>query len=173
MGKNNRARRAAKAKNRRSTRHGSAGGQAPGVGRDPFGFSERERAAALFEGAAALLYDNEQARFAAAVRMMSEIDERVADQEIERGLHHAIAGLWDRGWQPVEVTRHVRRSISAAVCRLAESAVLADHAGRAPDTLDPQWAAQVTALGTHGNDGWFSAWYQREAAPASRPSATR
>ena len=77
--------------------------------------------------------------------------------------------LWDNGWQPHEVVRQVRRDRSTLAGRLATVVVVADHAGRHADTLDPGWAAQVAALsasvppGTGGVAGWFAGWREQES----------
>lgn len=77
-------------------------------------------------------------------------------------LRRLLPRLWDAGWQPAEVVRQGRRA-SVRAGRLVAAAVLADHATRAPSTLDPRWAAQVEAL-AGGGPGWADGLDPHDAA---------
>ncbi len=88
----------------------------------------------------------------------------------------AVAGIWQRGWQPVEAVRHVRRGCPQVAVRLLLVAIAVDHRQRPPSSLDPRWAAQVASLdlpvpategavdtGTDAN-AWIRAWMVGEEA---------
>ena len=104
-----------------------------------------------------------------AIRRLGQLPATVVDAEIEHVLRATLVVLWDNGWQPHEVVRQVRRDRSTVAGRLATVVVVADHAGRHADTLDPGWAAQVAALsasvppGTGGVAGWFARWREQES----------
>jgi Protein of unknown function (DUF2786) len=167
MGKNNRARRAAKAKQRRS------GHRFPHWARrdsDAFGLTDRELAAGLFDLAAGCVLSGDDDTAAVAIGRLGQLPVGIVDAEIERMLRSTLVVLWDNGWQPHEVVRQVRRDRSTAAGRLATVVVVADHASRHADTLDPGWAAQVAALGasvpprgTSPAAGWFAGWREQES----------
>ena len=166
MGKNNQARRAAKAKQRKSGHRPAH--QAPGRG-DRFGLTDREVAAGCFDLAARRVLAGDDDTATAAIGRLAKLPSGVVDAEIERTLRSRLVVLWDNGWQPAEIVRHVRRDRSPAAGRLTAAVVLADHAGRRPDTLDPAWAAQVAAVragvvpqAADTAMGWFSGWCDHE-----------
>ena len=170
MGKNNRARRAAKAKQRRAEHHDTRQPRAASPGENAFGFSAQELAGGLFDFAAGRMRAGDQTTPGEIISRLSEFEVDVLDGEIERVLRTSLAAIWAGGWQPSEIVRQVRRSTSAAGGRLAANLVVADHAGRLAETLDPAWLAQVAELRTTTNPEasdpsakWLSAWYQRES----------
>ena len=84
-------------------------------------------------------------------------------------LEGAVASCWSRGWQPVEITRHVRRGCPPLAARLLRDAIVIDHRRRSPDPLDPVWVAQVEVISTDEpgqarltdgavDDRWFHGW---------------
>ena len=84
-----------------------------------------------------------------------------ANREAERRILACVAGAWNRGWQPVELARHARRTTNAHAARLALVAIAADHVRRASSTLDPRWAAQLVELQlphVASNDTWIDTW---------------
>jgi hypothetical protein len=150
MGKNNKARRAAKAKQRRD--------------------DARTRAQrASFEPADAGYYHARMVRVAAqaaldqaaqfrAERLGRGVDQmigrlRVIDREavVEVAadeLRGAVTTLWRNGWQPAEVVRQARRAGGSASAELmAIVAIAADHAERPSSTIDARWQQQIDAIG--------------------------
>lgn len=166
MGKNNRARRAAKEKQRKS---GQRFSHRP-AGDAGFGFTDRELAAGLLDLAAGRMLRSDDLARTAAIARLAELAERTVDAEIEQLLRSTLALLWDNGWQPSEIVRQVRRASTAAAGRLAASLIVADHVGRSQQTLDPAWAAQLSVLRTDAPPqastlaaSWFAAWTHHEA----------
>ncbi len=167
VGKNNRSRRAAKAKQHRS---GHRFTRRERDGSDAFGLTDRQLAAGLFDLAARCVSSEKDDTAAVAVGRLGRLPAHVVDVEIERMLRSTLVVLWDNGWQPHEVVRQVRRAGSSTAGRLTAVVVVADHAHRHADTLDPQWAAQVAALraGVPAAPGgpagrWFAGWCEQEA----------
>jgi hypothetical protein len=81
-----------------------------------------------------------------------------------------LDALWRSGWQPAEVRRHARRKLRVAPARLVEIAVLADHAERPGQGLDPRWSAQLAEFGQRdatSRSGWFADWRRRESLDAA------
>lgn len=58
-----------------------------------------------------------------------------------------IDQAWGRGWTPVDVREHIRRTADAAATSLLIDVVAADTAKHSPSTVDERWAAQVRELG--------------------------
>jgi hypothetical protein len=162
MGKNNRARRAAKAKARsRATHHTSTSGGA----RQQFDPSAgpAEQVTRLWQLASVSRLAGEADRVEWAqlelCRFPPELLRSVAASELRR----LLAAAWAGGWQPAEVLRHARRKASATAAGLARHAVAADHAGRPADTLDARWSAQLAtlelpAIDDSGRGEWIAGW---------------
>ncbi|GGU26686.1 DUF2786 domain-containing protein [Lentzea flava] len=51
--------------------------------------------------------------------------------------------VWAKGWTPVDVREHVRRTADAAAGSLLVDVIAADTAKHSPSTVDERWAAQV------------------------------
>lgn len=173
MGKNNKARRAAKAKKReRAERPRRESGYAEATS-GPFGapFAAGRAPSALEEAAqlwdeALRLPTGHDGRRAALIEHLVRLPTPVVDGIGQDVLLHPVAPLWRAGWQPVELTREVRRRTNAAAGRLAELVVLVDHENRAGQRLDPRWAGQLQRLGqrsvsTRGG-GWLATWRAAE-----------
>jgi hypothetical protein len=80
--------------------------------------------------------------------------------QLERVLLSLVAQAWQRGWQPAEVIRQVRRRCSADAAFVVAFAVAADHHSRPPASLHPVWAEQIQSLGlphVAAVRGWLSA----------------
>ncbi|HTD50405.1 MAG TPA: DUF2786 domain-containing protein, partial [Acidimicrobiia bacterium] len=170
MGKNNRARRAAKAK-RRTSEHKRRGLNAQ---RDTFGgFASSAEpiftTAALVEGlldlaaAAPRRHDLDVAD--RAIERLCTLDPSVVHREAERQVRRMVGAAWKGGWQPIELARQVRRATDAVTARLAVVAIAADHAGRAESTLDSRWIAQLGELGlppVAAGNVWLAPWARDE-----------
>ncbi len=80
--------------------------------------------------------------------------------EYEIELHRLLHAIWSGGWQPAELVREVRRSTKGAVpAALLRSLLAVDHARRSPSTLHPRWRIQIAALDlptTGGERGWLA-----------------
>lgn len=180
MGKNNKARRAAKAKSRAKARARSGPaerGWAP-TGESQW-FTPHEQPAYDEPMIAAVTW-----RMAAERRGEPSAGEfvRRLDRLSEHGIYHGaenllrehLEGVWAGGWQPAELCRQGRLGCSsAAAARLVTLAVAVDHANRRASTLDPRWVEQVDSLAlplTNGAGGWLGRWVHDEAL--RRDSAT-
>ena len=177
MGKQNRARRAAKARARQSARRDADARQArssraagPTGGPEPFATDDRSRRSepqratdALLSAAHAQAGSNRRIRASEDLLSMSA---PVVDRAAEELALTGVSAAWGGGWQPSELARHLRlRGSSAATGRLGRTAIAADHAGRSSSTLDARWAAQVQAMelpdGVRAR-GWIRRWSDEE-----------
>lgn len=196
MGKNNRARRAAKAKARakeRAQRPQAGGGGERGFdpfrggssqgdrGFDPFqggggprrtaGTGDRELFGSQAERARWLWVATLQARYdkdrfetqglAALGRMSPEFVSTAAEALALEQLDH----VWQHGWQPAEVLRHVRMRAGAPGARLVTLAVANDHASRRLTTLQERWVNHIESLDLPAADsraGWLRRWATSE-----------
>lgn len=176
MGKNNRARRAAKAKKHQQKGQGRPG---PTPARDAAQFilderhswgatsvpNETDRVADLWNLGVDAVHRNDQSSIADVVERLSSASATIVEREAERDLLRLVGVLWDNGWQPRELIRQCRRSTTAAGGRLAEATVVADHVRRDPATIDPAWTVQIDALGAReraGSSGWLIRWSSAE-----------
>ncbi|MFN0030091.1 MAG: DUF2786 domain-containing protein [Acidimicrobiales bacterium] len=183
MGKNNRARRAAKARTKASrhhvsghhgpTNHGPGGGGGSG-GSGPHR-SVQDLARELVQAAVFTPLRGSDGPIVAPALLtqLAQLPATAVDPELTGQLRRLITLPWSNGWQPLEVVRQVRRATSAVGARLATATVLADHATRHPDTLHQAWAEQIDQL-RHGatpvvkgtadpHADWFGDWSRGEA----------
>ncbi len=166
MGKNNRARRAArsKARSRRGTPR-SRGEQPRSAYDDVFPPSPEQVVASLwFELELAVRHERPYAEQVAGRLATTSVV--LADGFARTLLLDLVPQLWAQGWQPVEVRREVLRRTTAASARLIEIAILADHHRPAAQGVDPRWASQLAELtqrhlSTRGD--WVADWRRREA----------
>jgi len=103
-----------------------------------------------------------------AADQLGMIEAAVASREIERRSRLMLATAWKSGWQPCELARQVRRSADATTSRLGLAAIAADHADRAPSTLDARWIAQLEELELPpavASTGWMAEWARTEQLP--------
>lgn len=170
MGKNNKARRAAKAKTRARRQRGPQDtpydARTGDTARDPFvgspfvGPSQPsgpEARWALMERAAQA---NDPDLTKLAERMVRD-DPYRGDRVAEQILVSYVAGLWRAGWQPRELVRQARRKATAAAAQIVELAIIADHDKRPGQALDPRWVVQLDELGSRTistRDGWMHNW---------------
>jgi hypothetical protein len=85
--------------------------------------------------------------------LIGQVIERVADQ--------ALATAWERGWQPADVERLVRRQLRAGHVAATVAAIAHQHRRYAAATVAPGWRSQLRSMGT---DPWDS------SAPAPAPA---
>lgn len=167
MGKNNKARRAAKARER--SRRRARAQASSGDGRrldDPFGVASGYDPI-LLEAQAAELWrtafaehggGGESARRFAA---LASLPASIVDAQGEVFACDMLGRLWANGWQPAEVRRQVRREANAMAARLAELAILAEHDRRRGQRIDPRWIAQLEQFGQRDvstRAGWLARW---------------
>ncbi|MFD9070911.1 DUF2786 domain-containing protein [Streptomyces lasiicapitis] len=69
-----------------------------------------------------------------------------ADAELATRGEELIRRAWERGWQPADVLRLVRRDLDEPHVRLAAGLVRAETRRYAPDRLPARWPAQLAAL---------------------------
>ena len=146
MGKNNKARRAAKAKQRRN----EARARSEHFGFDPRRDTDRHQAdlvAAALERAAEFRAQRQNRGVNEMLGRILTADRRVVGETAAGELRRAVAVLWRNGWQPAEVARQARRSGGTAVESLAVAAIADDHAARNPTTIDPRWQQQIDSIG--------------------------
>lgn len=62
-------------------------------------------------------------------------------------LDAVIDAVWRKGWMPVDVREHIRRTADAVASSLLIDAIGADTAKHSSSTVDVRWAAQVRGLG--------------------------
>lgn len=165
MGKNNKARRAAKAKQRakRGTPRSRAEGQRPGYDTGPV-FSESERIALNWWLLGRSVHGS-GSDVPELARRLCEVSASSADAAGERALLEQLELLWRHGWQPAELRRQARRSGSAASTRVLELAIRADHEQRAGQRMHESWIDQVAALGQGEvslRGSWLATWRDRE-----------
>ncbi|EPH39490.1 hypothetical protein STRAU_7459 [Streptomyces aurantiacus JA 4570] len=72
-----------------------------------------------------------------------------ADAELAARGEELIRRAWERGWQPADVLRLVRRELDDPHVRLAAALVRAETRRYAPDRLPARWPAQLAALDEH------------------------
>lgn len=196
MGKNNKVRRAAKAKSkaqakakaqekarrreRMNGRGGSGGHAGPGGEGGPFGDSYREDLEGLAYG---LLHDaswfqyqesngvgcDETAR-EATLAHLGRVAPAVLTKAGERAILSRLGQLWDSGWQPAEVLRQARLSGKRAVTtRLVGHGIAGDDSRRRAVTMDIRWIAQLEAMDlpdADGKPGWIRRWTRSERLDA-------
>ncbi|MFE4691033.1 DUF2786 domain-containing protein [Streptomyces sp. NPDC056749] len=67
-----------------------------------------------------------------------------ADEELHRRGEEFVRRAWDRGWQPADVVRTVRRELDEAGAALAAALIAAETAGYGQ--LPPRWTDQLAAM---------------------------
>lgn len=72
-----------------------------------------------------------------------------ADAGLARRGQEMIRRAWERGWQPADVLRLVRRDLDEPHVRLAAALIRAETRTYAPDRLPARWPAQLAALDAH------------------------
>ncbi len=115
-------------------------------------------------------------RYAAQLTEMSEPPgwQRIVGETLFRCLQGAVTCAWQRGWQPTELVRHVRRVLDDRHAGMATDAVAAEMRGYAEATVDERWAKQLTAQGAQvwwGTDGYLERWRNR-AGMGREPAIT-
>ena len=90
----------------------------------------------------------------------------------------AVTRAWAAGWQPAELARHAGREASPVHASMAADMIAAEMRAYAAATVDPRWAAQVTATAPDGtwwgtDAEYLAAWRRRAGEPdPTAPVAT-
>ena len=193
MGRNNKQRRAAKARARARSAGGSQGRATPprggfGAGAaygDPFGspgpgwhddgVADPDQLAVDLLKEVVLYRVDTGVTPPRALQMLTDLPTSAVDRATETLLLDVVDMLWQRGWQPAEVHRQGRRGCSiAAGGRLVAHAIATDHVGRRSTTLDHRWVAQTESLdlpASDGRPGWVGRWVQTEQLHRDRAAA--
>lgn len=179
VGKNNKARRAAKSKLKAKARsQGRPGGSYTGSG-GATGSNSGSRwrpsddGESLFtraEVAHHLLLRCAAAHHTGAPGVSDTLEKlysmpaAIVDRQAEAALLDQVDALWSGGWQPRELQRQGKRGCSTATAtQLVSLAIAVDHVGRRSVSLDQRWVAQVEGLGlpkVNGKPGWIPCWAQ-------------
>lgn len=163
MGKNNKARRAAKARQRARQRAQGGPRRRPEPQHDagPV-FSEAERAELAWLTAAGVGIGRRMADQETGLAQLRRLAQPIVWSVGERLLLDHIGVLWDNGWQPRELHRQARLGgRPSVVVRVVELAVAVECArqlaGGVP--LDPSWREQADELasGVDPTTGWLAA----------------
>jgi hypothetical protein len=170
MGKNNRIRRAAKAKRRArehdrgGTRNARGDGPTESARSTEPPLSTPEFIAGLLSRAVGAIQDHESEVVDGIVEQLCALDPSVVRREAERRVLMTVGAAWRGGWQPMELARQVRRAGNAVTVRLSLVAIAADHARRPAYTLEARWAAQLVELDlpcVAEGDAWLADWARR------------
>src|SRR6187402_2009418 len=135
MGINNRQRRAAKAKRRRQDHRQ----QRPTAEHRP---QSATAVRELFELAAVATLNGQLGPRLQAVTTLERLEPGLVAAEAEARLLHFVGRMWEIGWQPAELVRHVRRRKAPAVAiTVVGASIAADRLRHPPGTVDPRWSA--------------------------------
>lgn len=110
------------------------------MGREAVVSTTRSTVEQAFE---ALYTDDETALDTAASLLAAD---RTADAELARRGEEFVRRAWERGWQPADLVRLVRRDLAEEHVRLA-GALITSETGRY-ERLPRRWAAQLADLDT-------------------------
>ncbi len=178
MGKNNKARRAAKTKSRvkaraqraqESARPHAGAGWWPDAD-DPL-FSHAEATRSLLISTVDATH-NQTSFEADGISRLISVPSHIVDRAVEAFLVEQVDQIWREGWQPAELVRQARLGTqTASAGRLVALAVAADHANRRSATLDRRWRVQVETLNlpeVNARGGWVRSWYENEGLDRSR-----
>ncbi len=169
MGKNNRARRAAKAKSRAKARAHSQPGSARQDSGAYFGrVGDQPTQGDAVRGLLAWAVESRRDHSgfqSEEIRRLAATAAAVVDREIEAVLLVQVDEIWKQGWQPSELLRQARMNCPTAAARLVGIAVAVDHSRRPAKSLDRAWRTQVETLKlpeVGDKSGWVQGWVDRE-----------
>ncbi|MFJ4880586.1 DUF2786 domain-containing protein [Streptomyces sp. NPDC088745] len=78
-----------------------------------------------------------------------------AGREVLRRGQEFVRRAWDRGWQPADVARLVRRDLDEVHLRLLADLVAAERRGNPEEPVPPRWRAQLDELGVRADGVWW------------------
>lgn len=86
-----------------------------------------------------------------AVPMLAEQEpsgwSRTVDRVLFAELENSVGRLWQRGWQPAEFVRAIRREVGKKAASLGADMVIAENRRHASARVVEEWAVQVRELG--------------------------
>jgi len=142
----------------------------------------REQVSTLVGLALRALLEGDQPAFTSAVDQLTAERAPGWTQAVSRYvvefLGAAVTSAWKAGWQPAELARHAGREKSGAHASMAADMIAAEMKAYAAATVDPRWAAQVTAVAPDGvwwgtGAEYLAAWRHRAGEPdPTAPVAT-
>ncbi|WP_020392799.1 DUF2786 domain-containing protein [Kribbella catacumbae] len=142
MGKDNRARRAAKQRDRQAR----AAQAAPRVSTSRP--TDEEIRQLLPMAAAAVLADSPLAdSYLAELGRYDEYDRAQVDRCLHALLSELTRSAWERGWTPLDVVQHGRRRLDTVSESMLLAAIASEHRPYRDSTVDPRWLDQLTDLG--------------------------
>jgi len=145
VGKDNRARRAAKQRDRQARAAQAAEAAARGPVDQP---TDEEIRQLLPMAAAAVLADSPLADgYLAELGRYDEHDQAQVDRCLRAFLDGLIRSAWERGWTPLDVVQHGRRRLDAMSDPMLLAAIASEHRTYQDATIDPRWQEQLTDLG--------------------------
>jgi hypothetical protein len=142
----------------------------------------REQVSALIGKALRALLDGDQPSFTRVVDQLAAERAPGWTQAVSRYLVEflgaAVTNAWQSGWQPAELARHAGRVMGVAHASMAADMIASEMKTYAAATIDPRWAAQVTAVAPDGlwwgtDAEYLAAWRGRAGEPdPTAPVAT-
>jgi hypothetical protein len=180
VGRNNKQRRAAKAraraKHQGGTRDGSPFGRAfdvgwPGSARQtPSSPSLREQVSRWVECAVGALFASSAAQADAACDEILALaaapaGRRVVTTALSEFLTAEVERSWQRGWQPADLHRIVGRSLDNDAQLVVADAIAAELSRYAPMTIAERWPGQLREIGA-------IVWWSADTDPVSARSLT-
>ena len=195
MGKASRLRRQKKEKERQNQRatqgqgsqgsrgdHGGHGFGSQATSSQHQAAERREQVSALIGKALRAILDGDQPAFTRVVDQLAAERAPGWTQAVSRYvvefLGAAVTNAWQAGWQPAELARHASAVMGAAHASMAADMIAAEMKTYAAATIDPRWAAQVTAVAPDGiwwgtDAEYLAAWRGRAGEPnPTAPVAT-
>lgn len=143
MGKDNRARRAAKLRDRQAraaqaAEYGSTRRFAPPTDQDIL--------RVLPMAAASIEHQGLADRYLAQFGQYDEHDQAQVDRCLQGYLQGVTRTAWERGWTPMDVVQHARRRLEAGVEPLLLAVIASEHRSYSDPTIDPRWLEQLGDL---------------------------
>jgi hypothetical protein len=160
MGKQNRQRRAAKAKRRSAQQRVRE--VRPIDDQSPRGREAREPIETLVFDAITAAAHRTSAVLTGLIAQLAKRNDVAVEREVERSAMKYLAVIWNAGWQPAELIRAIGRQTNPVVQSLALRCAAADFLQWEPADLDPRWSAQIEALGIE-RSGSTTGWLRRFA----------
>ena len=132
--------------------------------------SERDLAASEIAEAVRAVGAGDHAAYSGCLTRLA--DERTpgwtqaVSERLTEFLRASVRSAWRHGWQPAELARHIGRELSGEHAPVIADVIADETRGYAAVTVDPRWAAQVTALGAlaPGEAGYVDAWRRANLA---------
>lgn len=86
------------------------------------------------------------------------LESGVVNRAVLAVLADTVDGLWEQGWQPVDLVRFARREQGPAAAGAMGDAIAARMRTYPPAVVDPRWAAQLTGAWWDHDHEWLDLW---------------